>query len=96
MQRDIRRLGQRLLLFQETSKGIISSQFKCKFAVKALIADQFYEDFLKEKGNKKTVFDLSSYVVVACSDGCLRVFVWNDWRLIYKTLPLNDPRYGQY
>ena len=60
----------------------IHDEFECKNAAKAFIAEF------------SSVNEL--FVVVACTDGCLRVYQWNSWRLIYKTIPLMDEIYGSF
>ena len=60
------------------------------------MADQFYLDALKEISLENTNFDLKTYmyIVAVSSDGSIRIFQWNDWSLIFKTVPLNKESYG--
>ena len=61
---------------------------------------EIHDEFVSKNAAKAFIGEFSPvkelFVVVACTDGCLRVYQWNDWRLIYKTISLSDDAYGKY
>ena len=67
--------------------------FECKDAEVAVIADQFHIDSLDRKHLR---YDLLTFIVVACKDGCIKVYSWNEWKLIYQTLSLKDRAYKDH
>ena len=64
--------------------------------MKAFVANQFNQNQklkVKKKIDEEFV-DENTYVVVGCKDGIIRVYSWDEWRLIYKTLSLKEIEYG--
>lgn len=66
--------------------------------MKAFVANQFNQNQklkVKKKIDEEFV-DENTYVVVGCQDGIIRVYSWDEWRLIYKTVSLKEIEYGHF
>lgn len=54
-----------------------------------------FKSFHAEKLFVANELENEQYLVLACRDGTLEVYSWNEWNLLLKTLSLKDAYYGK-